>query len=462
MFFIKTIKLSKKNLNQNRMVLLFDTSTTSPCLYPLLYSLSTLRYQSFATQQSDMIALQFWYDFWFQKYSTSFCESFLSLGYEPEIYLSEIDNFMFFLENSRKIEFHLIRLRSNPDLNYMTITKRLRSVIKYFTYLLDEFWTLRNQKLTLREITNRRKKIDLFLMSKKKIFNKFSKRSVSVKSGINYHFKSLDNNMLLKLYEIIRPDQANKVNLHNPFKIKSHQLRNFLIVHLMLNYGLRVGELMLLTRKSIKKSINSDIYNLIITNTEDDYDTRSRRPSIKNEQSYRVIKLDAFDFEILNIYINNIRGNTESNLLFTSLKPPYAPLSYSSINAIFNKIDIKFRSLNPLYFDSANIDSIYKLTPHVCRHTWAYITLAFSIKKFRNENLSNLSISNEDIMQKAQDDLRVLGGWSSKSIMPSYYAKRFIVNSANLLNLKRISDEKEGVLKCLNISDLQEVQKIQN
>lgn len=42
------------------MVLLFDTSTTSPCLYPLLYSLSTLRYQIFATQQSDMIALQFW------------------------------------------------------------------------------------------------------------------------------------------------------------------------------------------------------------------------------------------------------------------------------------------------------------------------------------------------------------------------------------------------------------------
>lgn len=65
-------------------------------------------------------------------------------------------------------------------------------------------------------------------------------------------------------------------------------------------------------------------------------------------------------------------------------------------------------------------------------------------------------------MQKAQDDLRVLGGWSSKSIMPNYYAKRFIVNSANLLNLKRISDEKEGVLKCLNISDLQEVQNIQN
>ncbi|WP_447506088.1 tyrosine-type recombinase/integrase [Acinetobacter pittii] len=461
MFFIKTIKLSKRKLNQNRMVLLFDTSTTSPCLYPLLYSLSTLRYQSFATQQSDMIALQFWYEFWFQKYSTSFCESFLSLGYEPEIYLSEIDNFMFFLENSRKIEIHLIRLRSNPDLNYMTITKRLRSVLKYFTYLLDEFWNIRNQNISINEITNRRKKIDLFLMNKKKIFNKFSKRSVSVKSSVNYHFKSLDNNMLYKLYDVIRPDQMNKVNLNNPFKNKSHQLRNFLIVHLMLNYGLRVGELMLLTKNSIKKSLNSDIYNLIITNTDDDYDTRSRRPSIKNEQSYRVIKLDSFDFEILNIYINNIRNTTKSDLLFTSLKPPFSPISYSSINAIFNKIDITFRRLNPLYFDDTNIDSIYKLTPHVCRHTWAYITLAFAIKKFRTENVANLSISNETIMQKAQDNLRILGGWSANSMMPSYYAKRFIMNSANLLNLNRISDEKEGVLKCLNLSTFLEMKNSQ-
>ncbi|EXC21667.1 phage integrase domain protein [Acinetobacter sp. 869535] len=44
-------------------------------------------------------------------------------------------------------------------------------------------------------------------------------------------------------------------------------------------------------------------------------------------------------------------------------------------------------------------------------------------------------------MQKALEDLRVLGGWSANSIMPNYYAKRFIVDSANLLNLQRISEE---------------------
>lgn len=83
MFVVKTIKLSKKYSNQKHIVLLFDASATVPCLYPLLYSTTVLRFQSFATQQSDMLALKFWYEFWYQKYSTLFCESFLSSGNPP-------------------------------------------------------------------------------------------------------------------------------------------------------------------------------------------------------------------------------------------------------------------------------------------------------------------------------------------------------------------------------------------
>lgn len=248
MFVAKTIKLSKKYSNQNHIVLLFDTSTTLPCLYPLLYSTTVLRFQSFATQQSDMLALKFWYEFWYQKYSTLFCESFLSSKYEPETFLNEIDNFIVFLENNKKLETNLIRLRSNIDANYMTITQRLRSLVKYFVYLLDEYWNVRYQALTIKELTNRRKKIDLFLLNKKRIFGKFSKRSSIVKSEINYSFKSLTNEMMAMLYKIIRPDQTTNTNIDNPFSTKSHQLRNFLIVHLMMNYGLRVGELMLLTK----------------------------------------------------------------------------------------------------------------------------------------------------------------------------------------------------------------------
>ncbi|MBK5649299.1 MAG: site-specific integrase, partial [Acinetobacter sp.] len=325
--------------------------------------------------------------------------------------------------------------------NYMTITQRLRSVFKYFGYLLDGYWNIRYQDIKIKELTNRRKKIDLFLMNKKKIFSKFSKRSLTVKSNINHNFKSLTNEMVVMLYKIIRPDQAANINKDNPFSTKSHQLRNFLIVHLMMNYGLRVGELMLLTKRSIKKSINSDSYSLIVTNTDDEHDSRQRKPSIKNEQSYRVIKLDSMDYKFLMLYMEKIRNLNDSDILFTSLKPPYSPLSYSSINAIFKVIEQVFRTLHPIYFDDINIESIQKFTPHVCRHTWAYITLAFAIKKYRNESASPLTQSNDEIMQKAQENLRVLGGWSANSIMPSYYAKRFIVDSANLINLQRISQE---------------------
>ena len=323
----------------------------------------------------------------------------------------------------------------------MTITQRLRSLFKYFVYLLDEYWNTRYQDITIKELTNRRKKIDLFLLNKKRIFSKFSKHSLTVKSEINHNFKSLTNEMVAMLYKIIRPDQSAKINIDNPFSTKSHQLRNFLMVHLMMNYGLRVGELMLLTKRSIKKSLNSDSYSLIITNTDDEHDSRQRKPSIKNEQSYRVIKLDSMDYKFLMLYVEKIRNFNNSDILFTSLKPPYSPLSYSSINAIFKTIEQAFKTSHPVYFDDTNIDSIQKLTPHVCRHTWAYITLAFAIKKYRNESVSPLNQSNDEIMQKALEDLRVLGGWSANSIMPSYYAKRFIVDSANLMNLQRISQE---------------------
>ncbi|WP_336944343.1 site-specific integrase [Acinetobacter modestus] len=355
--------------------------------------------------------------------------------------MNEIDNFIVFLENNKKLETNLIRLRSNVDANYMTITQRLRSLFKYFVYLLDEYWNIRYQDITIKELTNRRKKIDLFLLNKKRIFSKFSKYSLTVKSEINHDFKSLTNEMVVMLYKIIRPDQTANINIDNPFSTRSHQLRNFLMVHLMMNYGLRVGELMLLTKRSIKKSLNSDSYSLIIANTDDEHDSRQRKPNIKNEQSYRVIKVDSMDYKFLMLYIEKIRNFNNSDILFTSLKPPYSPLSYSSINAIFKAIEQAFRASHPVYFDDTNIDSIQKLTPHVCRHTWAYITLAFAIKKYRNESASPLNQSNDEIMKKALEDLRVLGGWSANSIMPSYYAKRFIVDSANLMNLQRISQE---------------------
>jgi hypothetical protein len=56
MFFIKTIKLSKNIQMKIRIILFkFDHLISAPCLYPLLYCMGSLRFQSIATQQSDLL-----------------------------------------------------------------------------------------------------------------------------------------------------------------------------------------------------------------------------------------------------------------------------------------------------------------------------------------------------------------------------------------------------------------------
>lgn len=63
-----------------------------------------IRFQSISTQHADLIAIKFWYEFWFEKFTTSFCESFYSTSYNFEIIQVEIDNFIVYLENNKKIE----------------------------------------------------------------------------------------------------------------------------------------------------------------------------------------------------------------------------------------------------------------------------------------------------------------------------------------------------------------------
>ena len=93
MFALKTIHLEKKFSNENQIILLFDLDSSCPCLYPMLYTMKFLRFQSISTQHADLIAIKFWYEFWFEKFATSFCESFYSSSYNFEIIQSEIESY---------------------------------------------------------------------------------------------------------------------------------------------------------------------------------------------------------------------------------------------------------------------------------------------------------------------------------------------------------------------------------
>lgn len=435
MFAVETIHLKKKLSNANQISLLFDTNTSCPCLYPLLYSMKSLRFKRPSTQETDLTALKFWYNFWYAKFSTSFCESFYSSAYNLEMIQNEIDNFIVYLENNRNFNENIITLRNNKNVNYDTLSRRVCSFLDFYSFIVDEYFNTYTQpQLTTKEISVITKKIDKYIKNKKKTVGKFSRSTKTVKDNKVPVFKSMDYELMVKLYSIIAPNNLNKANGLNPFKTNDTQLRNFIIVHLMLNYGLRVGELMLLTTKSFKKSQGKDRYSLIITNTHDEYDNRAKKPSIKNEFSYRVIELEKRDFNFLTIYKENVRNNIDSEILFTSTKPPYSPLSYASIHKILDELDAKLRSIAPEYFDDQNHYSIENLTPHTCRHTWAYMALSDA---FKNYSVID-KYTKKEALDLAQEDLRILGGWSPNSLMPMYYGKRFLVERANFMNLLRI------------------------
>jgi hypothetical protein len=66
MFEVKSIQLEQKISNENEIKLLFNTESTFPCLFPLLFSLRVIRFQSLSTQYSDLMALKDWYIFWYK------------------------------------------------------------------------------------------------------------------------------------------------------------------------------------------------------------------------------------------------------------------------------------------------------------------------------------------------------------------------------------------------------------
>jgi hypothetical protein len=98
MFALKTIHLEKKASNESQIILLFDLDSSCPCLYPMLYTTKFLRFQSLSTQHADLIVLKFWYEFWNEKFWTSFCKSFYFISYNFEIIRGDIDNFIVYLE----------------------------------------------------------------------------------------------------------------------------------------------------------------------------------------------------------------------------------------------------------------------------------------------------------------------------------------------------------------------------
>ncbi|MEL0577520.1 site-specific integrase [Pectobacterium punjabense] len=426
-----------------RQWILMDTRTCLPLLYPLTYQIDHLSFRSLSTQSASLQAIKYFYEFWLKKYGVTFCYSFYSSGHDPRIAIDEMSAFSHYLENSRTCQSNVLVLVPVKSVGTFTNAARFRAIIQFISFLINKYvspFYLEDSPKVLSRLASR-------LHARLRLCNdSYRTLATGKKSRTIQGFQSMNSDMVICLYRIITPCSARKFNPLNPFPSGDLQFRNFLIVRLLLNYGLRIGELLLLERQSIKSNIKGDKFSLIITTTDGESDPRGYAPSLKNVWANRVLELDKQDHDFLIIYIEKLRPKTEHDYVFTSTHSGGKPLSYNSVYSIFLQIDSKFSKEFPEYKSLNYFDSIKKLTPHVTRHTWAYLTLQklYHMKLMKSRTIKNhtdFDFFMDGLMGEAKNELRLMGGWSQNSEMPGIYAKRFLSELANKANIHRIDQD---------------------
>ncbi len=220
------------------------------------------------------------------------------------------------------------------------------------------------------------------------------------------NIRSLPANVVEALFELLNPDSPN-----NPFKYLRTRWRVFVTFTILLNLGLRRGELLLLSVDSVKSSYDQKnqkrrYWINIIENPYEELDRRYNRPAIKTDSSRRQIPVNEHTAGIIQTYTENFRGRTDHSFLISSQFK--LPLCYEALTKIFLKIS---QSLPPTasqeLFERTGKKSI---TPHDLRHTCAVVFL-------------NQLLTLGDSMDEALAKMRFFFGWSLSSDMPVRYAK---------------------------------------
>lgn len=271
-----------------RLWVLVDSETSLPLLFPLRFLIDRLSLRSASTQATALQSLKFFYDFWFKKYGVTFCFSFHQSGHNPLIAIEELESFYHYLEsgNSNVPKLRIVN-HHKPATHSCTNVRHVHAVIRFITYMINTYISPRYMDGSPKELSR--------LSSR--LTNRVSMLRDEFQTGKikNSHkqFRSLTAEMVRIFYEVIRPSSSSQINQLNPFPIGEIQFRNYLICRLLLNYGLRVSEVLLLEINSIKTNIRGDQFSIIVSSVEDDVkDPRRRNQDIGTAFCFRTKKTE--------------------------------------------------------------------------------------------------------------------------------------------------------------------------
>lgn len=204
-----------------------------------------------------------------------------------------------------------------------------------------------------------------------------------------------------RLLAVLKPDSP-----ENPWPDAFVRTRNYLIVRLLLDLGLRKGELLGLKINDINFSDNTI---RIARRPDDPEDPRRRKPQAKT--SARILSMSNGLADLLKAYLSEHRfGRGDARRRpFVFVSEGGAPLALNSVDSFFSAIRQSFPELSPI-------------SAHLLRHTW-------------NDRFSELV--HGTMKEPEEKQLRnYLMGWSHKSKMAANYTGRYVEEKAREMSLK--------------------------
>lgn len=199
----------------------------------------------------------------------------------------------------------------------------------------------------------------------------------------------------------------------NPFRTQELKWRNFLIFLLMLQLGLRRGEIAVLSVDAFRCGYDhehgKERYWLNIQhNPYEEHDPRFEEPSLKTAFSVRQIPVTSELFHLARRYIENYRGRQELSFLFVSQKN--LPISLRSVHKV---LEVATSRLSDSAKEELKSRGYKGVSPHDLRHTCA----AFRLRQY--VEVGRLPID------EAAEKLRNFFGWAPESQMPRLYARAY-------------------------------------
>lgn len=385
-----------------------------PNLVPSIYVQLKLRHRAYNTAAAHLRAIQAFYTY-AKSRGLDIDEAILACYFEAILAL--LDGYAIWLQTGRQADNLIARIGIAKTASFPQNDPRIRD---QYLRLLKHYlsWCVTRYILRARQSSTTLANIEVVFADVADVIERrFESHIVNVRPD-HPRYRSLTDTQLQIIRTLIRPGAA-----ENPFPKRLRlRLRNWLMIELLLETGIRRGELLKLYTTDINQG-SQHAYVSINNREHDPGDPRAEQPALKTHG--RTVGISVQLYEVYEHYIQEerrpLRDGKPMKLLYRYLfiSDRGRPLS---IRLLSNVLDRRF-----LTIELAHPGLLPTPSAHDFRHTFADRFLAYLVEKRGND------------LDRATDELRRVCGWSDTSAMPRRYASRYLAESANRHNAQRAS-----------------------